>query len=492
MPPVLRRFRSPHDPTPRTHLLSNGRYTVMVTAAGSGFSRWHGLDVTRWREDVTRDSWGTYLFLRDEQSGRVWSAGYQPAGIEPDAYEAVYSEDRVEIHRRDGPIATSLRILVSTEDDAEMRQLSVTNLGARPRDIEITSYAEIVLAPAGADAAHPAFSNLFVQTEFAPGAEALLASRRPRDKENPIWAAQVMSVQGEIVGTVQYESDRARFLGRGKTIRNPASIEERRPLSNTVGTVLDPILSLRRRVRLGPGETALVQLATMVADSRAGVLALADKYRDPATYDRVASLVWTQAQVQLRHLGITTDEAHLFQRVATRILYSDPTLRAPVEVLERNLSGPSALWAHGISGDIPIVLVRIDQVEDQGIVRQLLRAHEYWRMKGLAVDLVIVNEQATSYALELGTTLESLVRAATRALGVGHEQAGRVFVLRGELLTPMERDALLTAARVVLLSRHGTLAEQVIRLLRRVPAVRPARPVVPRHGGAERRLPACL
>ena len=367
-----------------------------------------------------------------------------------------------------------------------MRQVSLTNRGTRPREIEVTSYAEIVLAPPAADAAHPAFSNLFVQTEFVPALEALVAGRRPRDGEGPVWAAQVMTVQGEMVGTVQYETDRARFLGRGRNIRDPIAIEERRPLSNTAGTVLDPVFSLRRRLRLAPGATVRVHLATVVAESRESVLALAGKYRDPATFDRVSSLAWTQAQVQLRHLGISTDEAHLFQRLATRILYSDPTLRAPSETLLRNRRGPSALWGHGISGDIPIVLVRIDQVEDQGIVRQLLRAHEYWRMKGLAVDLVIVNEQPTSYSPELGATLESLVRAGGRALGVASEHStGRVFVLRGELLSAEERDALAAAARVILLSRQGTLAQQVIRLLRRVPAVRAAQPVVGRPPAAD-------
>ena len=468
VPPVLRRFRSPHDATPRTHLLSNGRYAVMMTAAGSGYSRWRGLDVTRWREDTTRDPWGTYIFLADGLSGTFWSAGYQPSGVEPDSYEAVYSEDRVEIHRVDGLIGTSLRVAVSTDDDAEIRQVSVTNRGSRPREIEVTSYAEIVLAPAGADAAHPAFSNLFVQTEFVPTLEALVAQRRPRDREEPVWAAQVMTVQGEVVGTVQYETDRARFLGRGRRIRDPISIEERHPLSNMTGTILDPIFSLRRRLRLAPGATARVQLATVVAESRETVLALAGKYRDPATFDRVSSLAWTQAQVELRHLGISSDEAHLFQRLATRILYSDPTLRAPVETLMRNAKGPSALWGQGISGDLPIVLIRIDQVEDQGIVRQLLRAHEYWRLKGLAVDLVIVNEQPTSYSPELGATLESLVRAGSRALGVASEHStGRVFVLRGDQISGETRDAIAAAARVVLLSRHGTLAQQVIRQLGR-------------------------
>ncbi len=268
VPPVLRRFRSPHDPTPRTHLLSNGRYAVMMTAAGSGYSRWRGLDVTRWREDTTRDPWGTFVFLADGASGKVWSAGYQPAGAEPDAYEAVYSEDRVEIHRTDGLIATTLRIAVSTEDDAEMRRVSLTNRGTRPCEIDVTSYAEIVLAPSAADAAHPAFSNLFVQTEFVAEGEALLAFRRPRDGEEPVWAAHVMTVQGEWVGTVQYETDRARFVGRGRSIRDPLAIAERRPLSNTAGTVLDPVFSLRRRLRIAPGTTVHVQLATVVGESR--------------------------------------------------------------------------------------------------------------------------------------------------------------------------------------------------------------------------------
>ena len=486
VPPVLRRFRSPHDPTPRTHVLSNGRYSVMMTAAGSGYSRWRGLDVTRWREDTTRDSWGTFVFLSDGESGQTWSAGYQPAGVEPDRYDAIYSEDRVEIHRRDGAIATSLRTVVSTEDDAEMRQISLTNFGVRTREIDITSYAEIVLAPAAADAAHPAFSNLFVQTQFVPAIEALLASRRPRDREEPVWAAHVMTVHGELVGMLQYDTDRARFLGRGRTIRHPSAVEERRPLSNTVGTVLDPIFSIRRRLRLAPGATARVQLALMAADTRDRAVALADKYRDPAIFERVSSLAWTQAQVQLRHLGITSDEAHLFQRVATRILYSDPTLRAPVETLIRNRRGPSALWRHGISGDRPIVLVRIDQVDDQGIVRQLLRAHEYWRLKGLSVDLVIVNESPASYSPELGDALDSLVRAGVRAFGVATENTvGEVFVLRGELLSGEERDALAAAARVVLLSRHGTLAEQVLRLLRRAPAPRAPQAVLARPPEAD-------
>jgi cyclic beta-1,2-glucan synthetase len=468
VPPVVRRFTSPHDSIPRTHLLSNGRYAVMVTAAGSGYSRWGDVAVTRWREDVTRDSWGSYLFLRDMESGAVWSAGHQPSGTEADSYEVTYAEDHAELSRRDGSIATGLTIVVSAEHDAEIRRVTLTNLGSHDRQIELTSYAEIALAPQAADVAHPAFQNLFVQTEFAPDIGALVATRRPRSRdEKPVWAAHVAAVEGETAGVIQYETDRARFLGRGRSVRSPVSVIDGRPLSNTVGPVLDPIFSLRCRVSLAPGATAHAIFSTVVAESRKQVLDLADKYRDSATFERATTLAWTQAQVQLHHLGIEADEAHLFQRLANRILYSDPSLRPATGLLAANERGAPGLWAHGISGDLPIVLVRIDEAEDLDIVRQLLRAHEYWRLKLLDVDLVILNEHDATYAGDLHDALETLVRTSQSTLAHEfHPGHGGVYILRGDQLSTEDRTLLLAAARAVLLSRRGSLADQVIRLER--------------------------
>jgi len=468
VPPVLRRFTSPHDAIPRTHLLSNGRYAVMVTAAGSGYSRWRDLAVTRWREDVTRDSWGSFLFLRDMHSGAVWSAGHQPSGVEADSYEVTYSEEHAEFSRRDGSIVTSMTIVVSTEHDAEIRRVSLTNLGSRTREIELTSYAEIVLAPQAADVAHPAFQNLFVQTEFVPAIGALLATRRPRSSdESPVWAAHVAAVEEEAGGVIQYETDRARFIGRTRSVRSPISVIDGRPLSNTVGAVLDPIFSLRCRVKLAPGATVHTIFSTVVAESRDDVLDLADKYREAGTFDRAATLAWTQAQVQLHHLGIEADEAHLFQRLANRILYSDPSLRPGAGLLARNDQGAAGLWQHGLSGDLPIVLVRIDEAEDLDIVRQLLRAHEYWRLKLVDVDLVILNEHGATYAQNLHDSLEAVVRASQSTLAhEGRSARGGVYILRGDRLSPDDRTLLQTAARAVLLSRRGSLADQVIRLER--------------------------
>src|SRR6266542_876130 len=465
VPPVVRRFTTPHGALPRTNILSNGRYAVMITAAGSGYSRWRGIAVTRWKEDVTLDVGGTYVYLRDAQSGQGWSAGYQPTGREPDSYEAVFSEDRVRIARRDGSINTTLDVLVSPEDDAEVRRVSVMNLGTRTRDIELTSYAEVVLVPSAADEAHPAFSNLFVQTECVPELDVVLATRRPRSSDEPrLWLAHVVAVEGEIVGDLQWETDRARFLGRGCGARRPISQSDGRVLANAVGSVLDPVVSLRRRVRIPPGATVRVSFSTMVAPSREEALGLAEKYRDAVTFDRAATLAWTRAQVQLHHLGIGPDEAHLFQSLARRVLFSDRTLRPSADVLTRHTGGPAALWPHGISGDLPIILVQIDEAEDVGIVRQLLRAHEYWRMKQLAVDLVILNERAPSYVQDLQSLLEALVRTSQSATAhEGHAPHGSVYILRSDRVTPAQRDVLLAAARAVLSSRRGTLAEQIIR-----------------------------
>jgi cyclic beta-1,2-glucan glucanotransferase len=464
--PTVRRLRSVHDATPEVHLLSNARYAVMLTGAGSGYSRWGDSAITRWREDVTRDDWGAYVFLRDVQSGDMWSAGHQPSGVEPDRYDVTFTEDRAEFVRHDGPITTTLEVVVSPEDNAEVRRVSVANAGIRTRDIELTSYAELVLAPPAADTAHPVFSKLFAQTEYLAKVGAILATRRRRSPGEPeIWAAHLAVVEGETVGEPEIETDRARFLGRGREVRTPMAVMDGLPLSNTVGTVLDPVFALRHRVRVPPGRTVRVAFWTVVASSRGEVLDLIDKHKDATAFDRAATLAWTQAQVQLNYLGIDAEQAGLFQRLAGHVLYADPTLRPSPDTIRRGGGGPAALWAQGISGDLPIILVRIDDIEDLAIVRQMLRAHEYWRMKQLAVDLVILNERASSYIQDLQIALETLARTSRSRLQTGVDVArGSVFVLRADLISAETHALLLAMARAVLVGRHGTLSEQLDRL----------------------------
>jgi cyclic beta-1,2-glucan synthetase len=458
-------FNSPHHAAPRTHLLSNGNYSVMLSAAGSGYSHWRDIAVTRWREDPTCDPWGSFVFLRDVVDGEVWSAGYQPTGREPDSYEVAFFEDRAAITRKDGPVRTSMEILVSSEDDAEVRRVSLTNEGNRTREIELTTYTEVVLATPDADSAHPAFSKMFVQTEFVAKSGALLATRRARDPAEPrLWVAHFSVLEGEAIGGLQFETDRARFLGRGHDLRNAVSIVDARPLSNTAGTVLDAVLALRRRVRIAPGQSAHVAFWTGIGASRGQALALVDKHRDGAAFGRVKTLARTQAQAQLSHLGVGFEEAQQFQRIADRVLYFDSSLRPSCDILEKNLLGQSALWPHGISGDLPIVLLRIDDEHDIEIVGQLLRAHQYWRLKGLLVDLVILNDCTPSKASDLQGTLDAAIRSSSSRAGGEVPQRGAVFLLRADSMPAADCNLLQTAARAVLLARNGALSDQFAKL----------------------------
>ena len=478
--PEGRRFSIPHTGTPATHLLSNGQYTVMLTAAGSGYSRWRDLAITRWREDPTADDWGSYLYLRDSNAGALWSAGFHPIGREADSYAVVFKEDRAEICRRDGALTTVLDVIVSAEDASEVRRVSITNSGSRAREIDITSYAELVLGPVAADVAHPAFSKLFIETEYLAERGIILATRRRRSPDEPeIWAAHLAVVEGETIGPTEIETDRARFLGRSGGPRVAAAIMGGRALSNTVGAVLDPIFALRRRVRIAPGGSARIAYWTMVASSRAAVLELADTHRDAAAFDRAATLAWTGAQVQLHHLGIDQAEANLFQQLAGYLLYSTSTFRPGSDTIRRGSGGQAGLWSLGISGDLPIILLRVGEIEHIEIVRQLLRAHEYLRTKRLAIDVVILNERASSYVQDLQEALERSLRSSQsrqqfRADGLG----GRVFVLRADLMLAETRALLMSVARLVLVAQRGRLLDQ----LDRAPELRGAGrlPVKPR------------
>ena len=465
--PGGRRFASAHQTTPATHLLSNGNLATMLTTAGSGYTRWGDIAVTRWREDPTCDDFGSYVFLRDVRAGRTWSAGFQPSGVEPDKYQVSFNEDHATFVRNDGSLRTTLDVIVSAEHDAEVRRVSVSNQGNRTREIEITSYAELVLARHIDDIAHPAFTKLFVETEYLPEVGAILATRRRRSPSEPeIWAAHLTVVDGDAVGKTEMETDRARFLGRGRGIRTPIAMIDGRPLSGTVGTVLDPIFSLRRRVRVAAGATVRVAFWTLVASTRQELLDGIDRQRDTTAYARAAMLAWTQAQVQLHHLGISAGEAALFQRLAGHVIYAGPALRPSPDRILRGAGAQSGLWSQGISGDLPIVLLRISDTEDIDVARELLQAHQYWRMKGLAVDLVILNDRQSSYVQDLQVAIEAHVRAGQSRLRlVGDALPGQVFVLRADLMAAETAALLTAAARVVIVAQRGSLFDQLTRIV---------------------------
>lgn len=465
-PPAVRRITGPQNGAPLTHILSNGRYSVMLTSTAAGYSQWHDQALTRWREDATRDHWGAFIYLRDTDSNQLWRAGAPATAQTGGAAQndaVIFGEDYAEFTHHDATMSTTLDVLVSGEDDGEVRRVSLLNSGKRPREIEITSYAEIVLASATADNAHPAFSKLFVVTEHLPEYDALTATRRPREHdESSLWAAHFAVVEATTSAAPQFDTNRATFIDRARTPATSASIATGRPLAGSTGTVLDPIFALRQRVIVAPGKCVRVAFWTVVAPNRAELLHMIDKHHDRSAYARARTLAWTQAQVQLRHLDIDAEEAADFQRLGAAILYADRRFRAPSELIARGAGPKSGLWPLSISGDLPIVLLRVDDIDDIGQVQQFLRAHEYWRMKRLAVDLVIINERASSYIQDLQGAIDMAVRSSQSRPNFGETLAqGSIYALRADLISGEARALLQSVARIALIARRGNIAAQL-------------------------------
>lgn len=468
--PPVRVITTPHTPHPEVQLLSNGRYHVMLTAAGGGYSRWQDSAVTRWREDGTTDAWGSFCYLRDVDSGQVWSTTPQPLGTPVEGFEAVFSEGRAEFRRRDHGIDAHTEVVVSPEDDFELRRLRLANRSRRRRTIELTTYAEVVLAPPAADAAHPAFGKLFVQTEWLAQPPAIVCTRRARAaEERPPSMFHLVAVHGAAAGPVSHETDRARFIGRGRSLQAPAAMQRTGPLSGSAGPVLDPVVATRRSITLEPGQTALVDIAYGAADSRDACVALAHKVMDRRMADRVLELAWTHSQVILRQLNTSEASAQTYALLANLVLHSQPTLRADPALLLQNRRGQSGLWGYGISGDLPIVLLQIGEAANLDLVRRLVQAHAWWRLKGLAVDLVIWNEERDVYRQQLHEQIVGLIATSVEAHVV--ERPGGIFVRHGEQIALEDRVLLQSVARVLVSDRSGTLEQQVA--ARRPPERRP-------------------
>jgi cyclic beta-1,2-glucan synthetase len=457
--PVI--YRDPNTRIPRTAFISNREYAVMLTLAGSGYSQYNDIHVTRWREDPTSDLYGTFFYIQNLNSGNVWSATAKPLNDQGEDYKVTCFPNSIRYARKDGNIITQTEVFVTPEDPVEVRKISLTNLSQHSRDIQLTSYLEVVLDQAKADMAHPGFSKLFIQTRFENN--TLIAFRRPRHQDKKkFFAMHTFFLEGEMLGDVEYETDRMKFIGRGRTLVDPKALDFNQPLSNSVGAVLDPVFSLRLRVRINPGKTAVVYFLTGVGDSKKSVLHLAEKYQSGNLLSRAKELAWSQNFMELTNLGLSFEEANMIAGLASQVVFPGPVRRNfPIR---NNVRGQSALWAYGISGDLPIVLLKIQDNNQVKLVDQMLKIHEYWEIKGLFVDLVIINEDKTGYF----QTIQELIQ---EKVGISHarklvNKSGGVFPLKRDQLPGDILTLLHTTARLVFSGENGSLYNQIVKVVK--------------------------
>jgi cyclic beta-1,2-glucan synthetase len=457
--PSVSRFDTPHTSAPKTQILSNGRYSLMVTNSGGGYSRWGEHEITRWRSDRTEDRWGTFCYIREADSDRMWSNAYHPVGGEADSYSASFALDRAVFRRVDDGIHCDTEVVVSPEDDVEIRRITLVNRSIRIRRLELTSYVELAMAPHGADLQHPAFNKLFIATEAENDEHVLIAHRRTRSQtDSPIYVAHRLTLEGTEAGPLEFETDRRRFIGRGRTLANPMGVFQK--LTNSEGFVFDPILSLRESVTLLPARRVQVTLILAAGETREQVLRLVRKYGDAYAVHRAMDFAWASAQLELRLLRIQPDEARRFQHLASYLLYPNPLMRCAAECIEQNHKGQAGLWPYSISGDLPIALVTIGEARDIAVARQMLQAHTYWHRHGLVADLVILNEEPGGYEQPLRERLEGLIR--THSMYTGIDKPGGVYLRSADLIPEEDRTLLKAAASLMLVSARGTFPQQLV------------------------------
>ncbi len=447
---------------PEVHILSSGRYFVMLTEKGTGYSKNNrGIFLTRWRKDLAQD-FGTFIFVQNINSNTVWSVTYAPFYEKGQNYRVVFSADKAEYFKRVGNIDTHLEIVISPEDDVEIRRLTLKNHSKHPRILEVTSFGEISLIDLPTDVAHPAFNKLFVKTEFLKEEDAILVYRKPREQgKNKLWAVHKVAVlSGEIVGDTQFETDRAKFIGRGRSLKNPIALEVDQPLSNTEGAVLDPIVSLRKRLKVMPGEIAKVVYISAITETKEEAVKIAAKYKEENVVERAFEMSWTRSRVELDYLNLKPRELGLLQRMLAHILFVSPQRKLREEMILKNGKGQSGLWAYGISGDLPIVLVEIEKMEELEMVKWFLKAYEYWKMKGVNIDLVILNKDKSGYLQPLQDKIKELINTTFSYDIFG--KYGGVYLLQQNNLKEEDIYLLNTVAALKFDGENESLYDQIM------------------------------
>ncbi|MCR1934322.1 GH36-type glycosyl hydrolase domain-containing protein [Clostridium tepidum] len=445
---------------PRVGVLSNGSYSLMISNRGGGYSKKENTTIYRWREDLTFDSKGLFLYIKNINSNNYWSATYEPCKVEGDNYKTHFSSDKIIFSREDGNIITETHITVSQEEDAEIRSINLKNNSDHDRVIEITSYCEVTLADYNTDLVHPSFSNLFVKTEFNEEPFCILANRRKRSEMNTSpWVIQTVALEGEQIGGFQYETSRMDFIGRGRNLYNPQAMDNETNLKNSIGPVLDPIISIRVRVKLRAKENCMVAYTTAFCDSKKEGIKIAEKYRNIDNVKNAFNLSWSHSNLEMKRLGIRSTAANMYQYILSNILFINKNMKEREEYIKHIKSGQSNLWSYGISGDYPIVLVILDKERGIDTIRQLLTAYRYWKLKNINVDLIIVNTKESSYMQPIEDSILNLIN--TLGLMNNINKASGIFLFNKSTIKEEDFNLLRAICRLYIDCNRGSLAEQI-------------------------------
>ncbi|HEU4734444.1 MAG TPA: glucoamylase family protein, partial [Kofleriaceae bacterium] len=447
----------PDRRTMQVWALGNDRLTSFVTADGGGGLVWRGLAITRWEPDPVADRTGIWIYLRDLDTGEVIGAAPAPLGGWPADARVRFEAGSVELRRRHGELAIRLKIAVGAGDDVEVRELEVANEGDRLRRLEVIGWLEPVLEPRRSAERHPAFSKLFLRASPAPDLTGVVVTRRARDDS----AAPVLLfhlVGDRSTGPHVIDIDRETLLGRRGTIRAPAALNASRA-TRPGDASLDPLCACAAELALVPGSSAAVALVTAVASSVPEVLEIGRRFASPLAVRWALEDAERAAAHRAERLATPAALHPAAQRLLSALLVPDSGLRPPPAVLTAGRASQRTLWGRGISGDEPIVWLRMDSREPGDVLDEVIAVHRHLRALGVRFDVVLADESPSGYGDETSVALRRLL-AARGADGLLHQRGG-IHVVAIDQLSPQQLADLEAAAHVDLDARRGSLAHQL-------------------------------
>jgi cellobiose phosphorylase len=469
-------------PVPQVHILSNGDYSVMITNAGTGYSQWKGVDLTRWRPDTTLDNQGTFIFVRDLDRGKNWSATFQPIPGAPHQFSVQYEPNKASyIHRADD-IVIETSVCIAPDDPVEIRKVQITNHSNKKRNLQIFSYGEVILNSQIADRRHPAFNKLFIDSDFDTETKTLIYSRRQRTEEDgSICLGHCISAERPDQEKFLFCSDREQFIGRGGNIHAPKILKNSaRAFDNTFTpdnfqAQLDPIFCAGIQIEISPHTSYSLAFLTIAEESRLKVNEISQKYQNWSQIEDSFTQALNLSRQNMKQLELSIKQLKQYHQLLSLLLYPNRALRANVSVLAANELGQSSLWQYAVSGDYPILLIRIESETDISILTELINAFLYYRSIDQMVDLVIFNDHDTGYNQEM----QNLVFRLINRIGAGRflNQRGGIFLLRSELIPIEQRILFETCARVMIRPNSGSLDEQLEKMFEqpiRLPMFQPA------------------
>ena len=434
----------------RGNIISSEDYVIAMNQKGEGVSAYKNKFINRFKSTDDYPQ-GIFFNIKNIKTKKIWSSNYR----ENNKYQISFMPDKIEQEMTNENIKTKIETIIAPDEPVEIRKVTFENLGNDEEILEITSYFEPILSSKEQDYAHPAFNNLFLIFDYDTETNSIVVRRKKRStNEQEIYAVANLYTNSEMIGDLEYEIDAEKFIGRGN-FGIPQMVKNSNPLSKKIGLVTESVLALKRTIKIRAKEKVTVNLIIAVGEEKEKALENIKKYKIEENIEKAFELSKAKNEAQLRYLRIKGKDIRNYQKILSYIIFNNPTKRINIEKVSKKKYMQSELWKYGISGDIPIILVKIKDLNEAHVIKEVLKAYEFSRTKNFEIELVIIDEEKHSYENYLREEIESIILNSQMAYLKNIR--GGIFELSKNEISKQDLELLEFVASIVIDASKGGL-----------------------------------